>query len=38
MGYFSINICLLNHRKFERMQEGSSEEVDKENFCKIREI
>ena len=26
-GLFSIKICLLNHRKFDKMQEGSSEEA-----------
>ena len=29
MGFFSIKICLLNHRKFDKMEEGSSEEAKK---------
>ena len=29
MDFFSIKICLLNHRKFDKMQEGSSKEAKK---------
>ena len=32
MDFFSIKICLLNHRKFVKMQEGSSEEAKKEGI------
>ena len=27
MDFFSIKICLLNHRKLDKMQEGSLEEA-----------
>ena len=30
MDFFSIKICLLNHRKFDIMQEISSEKANKE--------
>ena len=29
MDFFSVKICLLNHRKFGKMQEYSSEEAKK---------
>ena len=44
MDFFSIIICLLNHRKLDKMQEGSSEEAkksysnEKKYFCKTWEI
>ena len=44
MDFFSIKIYLLNHRKFDKMQEGSSEEakksyfIEKKYFCKTWEI
>ena len=30
INFFSIKTCLLNHRKLDKMQEGSSEEAKKE--------
>ena len=30
MEFFLIKICLLNHKNFDIMQEGSSEKADKE--------
>ena len=45
MEFFSTKICLLNHRKLDKMQDGSSEEAKKKSysierkyFCKIWEI
>ena len=32
MDFFIIKICLLNHRKFDKMQEGSSEEARKKTL------
>ena len=44
MDCFSIEICLLNDRKFDRIQEGNSEKIKKSYsietrcFCKTQEI
>ena len=43
MDFFSIKICLLNHRKLDKMQEGSSEQkksysIERKYFCKTWEI